>query len=757
MTMAGWHLRAGSTVQPFDRPALPLLIGSGLALAALGAALLLLGRRVSFGNAESLPERCASRPYVTLFLISFAVLFIEVLLIRYSGSQIRIFSFYKNVPLVSAFLGLGLGCCLGRGRTRHALQFLVWLLPLSVFLAHAAIAIDGYLGSWAAFGSSEHILGDVVAARPSLGQELAGQLLMSLFCAATLIAITSLFALLGRLLGDAFERVDRLSGYTVNIVGSLTGIVLFMVLSYLETPPWIWVACGLLPLLWWITGETRTIVAGVLILLNVAAVYPSYGDTVWSRYQKLVGHVVPVGPAETPSPAYLVQISDVFYQMAMDLRPAAVARLGRNPFPHYDAAFELAPNRDVVLVVGAGTGNDVAAALRAGARHVDAVDIDPAIVEMGRRHHPESPYGDPRVRVIVDDARRTFRRLLPASYDVVVFGLLDSHSQLGISSVRLDNYVFTLESLATARRLLRPGGSLIITASTFREWFRDRFAAMLTATCDTPVRIFTSGIGSTYVCQVLDPWRPSAEPEPGSRPLPTDDWPFLYLPGRMIPQAYMIAIVTLAAVSVGILYVGGLRLERFSAYHGHLFFLGAAFLLMEVYAINRLALLFGTTWLVSAVTIAGVLILVVCANLTVALWRSLPYGAAYAGLASAVLLGYFVGPSAVLGHGLGPSLLYAVVLLLPNYFAGLIFARSFRLAQASGPAIGVNVLGSVLGGWAEYATMALGIRSLALLALFFYMMALLMQQRSVSAQPFFARTGVDSRRASRRSGFWKRP
>jgi hypothetical protein len=193
--------------------------------------------------------------------------------------------------------------------------------------------------------------------------------------------------------------------------------------------------------------------------------------------------------------------------------------------------------------------------------------------------------------------------------------------------------------------------------------------------------------------------------------------------------------VLLALVSMGVLRAGGLRLERFSAYHGHLFFLGAAFLLMEVYAINRLALLFGTTWLVSAVTIAGVLILIVCANLTVEFLGPVPYGLAYAGIAGSLLLGYFVGPAAVLGRGLGPSLVYALVLLLPVYFAGLIFARSFRLAEAGGTAIGVNILGSVLGGWVEYSTMILGIRALALLALFFYLMSLLMQQRSARLNP----------------------
>jgi hypothetical protein len=281
----------------------------------------------------------------------------------------------------------------------------------------------------------------------------------------------------------------------------------------------------------------------------------------------------------------------------------------------------------------------------------------------------------------------------------------------------------------------------VITASTFRDWFRRRFAAMLAATCGTPVRAFSSGIGSTYACQIADPTRPP----PGAAALagtglagaaaalPTDDWPFLYLPRREIPRAYLVVVALLALTSVALLRAGGLTLARFGAYHAHLFFLGAAFLLMEVYAINRLSLLFGTTWLVSAVTIAVVLVLVVAANLTVELARPLPYPAAYAALAAALLAGYLVGPEAALGRGTGFALLYSLLLLLPIYFAGLVFSRSFGRASASGPAIGVNILGSVLGGWTEYATMAVGIRGLALLALAFYLASWLAQRRWAAA------------------------
>ena len=41
-----------------------------------------------------------------------------------------------------------------------------------------------------------------------------------------------------------------------------------------------------------------------------------------------------------------------------------------------------------VLILGAGSGTDVAAALRHGVEHVDAVEIDPVIIRLGRAGTP---------------------------------------------------------------------------------------------------------------------------------------------------------------------------------------------------------------------------------------------------------------------------------------------------------------------------------------------------------------------------------
>ena len=208
--------------------------------------------------------------------------------------------------------------------------------------------------------------------------------------------------------------------------------------------------------------------------------------------------------------------------------------------------------------------------------------------------------------------------------------------------------------------------------------------------------------------------------------VPTDDWLFLYLPRRGVPPAYLWVLGCLVVASVAVLRLGGLPLGSLDAAHGHLFFLGAAFLLMEVHAINRLALLFGTVWLVSGVTIAVVLLLIVAANFTVMRFPRLPYGLAYAGLAVSLGVSYWIEPSLVVGLGTAAELAFSFVLLSPVFFAGLVFARSFGAAPLAAPAMGANILGSVLGGWVEYGTMLTGVRGLVLVAAGFYALSLLM-------------------------------
>src|SRR5207249_2402495 len=102
-----------------------------------------------------------------------------------------------------------------------------------------------------------------------------------------------------------------------------------------------------------------------------------------------------------------IMVNQASFQRVLNLslesqdQNAALRRIAQ----YYDLPHQLKSDAKRVLVVGAGTGNDVAAALRADAKDVTAVEIDPTILFLGERLHPERPYADSRVRIVNDDAR----------------------------------------------------------------------------------------------------------------------------------------------------------------------------------------------------------------------------------------------------------------------------------------------------------------------------------------------------------------
>ena len=150
-----------------------------------------------------------------------------------------------------------------------------------------------------------------------------------------------------------------------------------------------------------------------------------------------------------------------------------------------DNTFYLYPYRHLkgalgdVLIVGAGNGNDVAVALSKGARHIDAVEIDPVIQAIGARDHPDHPYQDPRVSVHIDDGRAFLERS-DRRYDLIIFALPDSLTLVsGQSSLRLESYLFTLQAMQSVRRHLRAGGAFTMY-NYYRPDVFDRYAETIT-------------------------------------------------------------------------------------------------------------------------------------------------------------------------------------------------------------------------------------------------------------------------------------
>ena len=146
--------------------------------------------------------------------------------------------------------------------------------------------------------------------------------------------------------------------------------------------------------------------------------------------------------------------------------------------PHYLIPYERIGDNSLenVLIIGAGTGTDVALALTKGAQHIDAVEIDPRIYEIGKEKNPDHPYDDPRVDVQINDGRAFLERT-NTSYDLIIFALPDSMTLVaGNSQLRLESYLFTKEALETARDHLEPGGAFAMYNYYREDWLIGRLA-----------------------------------------------------------------------------------------------------------------------------------------------------------------------------------------------------------------------------------------------------------------------------------------
>jgi SAM-dependent methyltransferase len=704
------------------------------------------------------------RSLLRILLLSAEVLFLEMLLIRWIGTEVRVFAYLQNGVLVAAFLGLGLGARQARTPAR--------ILPASLALVLLALFIRDPF-RW---DLGEALIHGLTAFQDSMVWAVAGwhdlsQAVRSALVAfatgatmAMLWAIVVVFRPLGQWLGRWMDEEPRpILAYTANVLGSIVGIALFTALTSLRTPPWLWLVAGALGLVILVPlaedSRVGRFLAGVLVLAVPVAAYTAPSDdamqTVWSPYQKLVLHPwVQKHPDGTSLDCGReILVNGVFHQGLVDLDPRRQAadpvRFPRAEIPmsHYLLPYLLLPPPHRVLVAGAGTGNDVAAALRAGAEEVVALEIDPAIADWGREEHPNRPYSSPRVRVRVGDARTYFRRAAPGSFDVAWLGFLDSHTNpSAYTNIRLDHFVYTRESFEEIRRLLKPDGTVVLYFWSEAGWVGDRLARLLRDTFEVePVSLLVPassgclGHGGLLLVgggpAALDGVRRRMESNPSIRalavpwqwplktPVTTDDWPYLYLPYPTVPTYHLI-------VAAGCLILGfALRRRMFrpgEPVDGPMLLLGAGFMLLEVAGVSRAALLYGTTWTVNAYVVGALLCMVLIANLVAARWHVRPEGWPFVGLFT-TLLAVALVPTGWLAAlpDLARVLVGAAFLTLPVFFSGLVFIGLWARSERRDLAFGSNILGSLLGGLASMLSMLIGFRNLMFVALALYVAVLL--------------------------------
>ena len=652
-----------------------------------------------------------------LLLASFLMLFVELVLIRWAGAYVVYLSYFSNFILLGSFLGIGVGFL----RAKKGPDLFRWapigLVILTGLVKGLPVVIDRSGGDLIYFG-----------ALTTTGLP-AWVMLPFLF-----LATAAVMAMIAHGVAVRFAKFSPLEAYRLDIGGSLLGILAYSVLAFVGAPPLVWAVVVAALFLFLLDGP-RMVEAGALVALAALFAIGSFQDGV------------------TWSPYYRVEAS------GLDVRVNGIPhqQMTRTAGTPYDIPYGRAtgPTADV-LVIGAGNGNDVSAALRAGAARVDAVEIDPVLQRLGEDRHPERPYDDPRVEPVIDDGRAFLERT-DRTYDVIIFALPDSLTLVsGQSAIRLESYLFTREAFEAARQHLNADGVFSMYNFYRERWLLDRLGGALRevfgrSPCLDLGPVSGGDVGRFSMLSVsADPaalrcgevWQPAGEVVAPA----TDDRPFVYLRERSIPSRYLWTLgLVLGASALLVRFAGG----RFRSMGGtlDLFFMGAAFLLLETKSVVQFALLFGTTWFVNALVFAGILLTVLLAievERRVRIGRpGLLFGLLFLGL----LLAGIVPVESLLAMAVVPRFVVATALaFFPVFVANLVFAERFRDTKDPTTAFGANLLGAMVGGALEYASLVTGYRALLVVAAALYALAWLTggrkigkgTERAVAAQPEFA-------------------
>ncbi|HEX5069276.1 MAG TPA: hypothetical protein VFV78_03600 [Vicinamibacterales bacterium] len=733
------------------------------------------------------PSETSAIAGAELFLVSLLVLFLELACIRWFPAHVLYLTFFSNGVLLASFLGMSIGCLLA-GRARNYLTLTAPMLFVAMLAAQAVGAERDALQSVLRVGDPHAPQLVFFGTEYSADDPTRVVIPMEALAGFFFLAVALIMIGPGQELGRALNRVsDRLRAYSLNIAGSLVGILLFAACSFWELSPVWWFgliglavayfvfAAGAVrgrPERWRFLPWVLPCLMGALVMAAktsgvVTDQGRAIGEHVWSPYYRV----------DYDAPGRAISVNLIGHQSMVSRDDHA------NPSYAYALPYLLrrdsggAPFQDV-LIVGAGSGNDVSRALAWGVRSVDAVEIDPAIQRIGRRDHPDHPYQDPRVSVHIGDGRN-FLRVAQKQYDLIVFALVDSlvlHS--GYSNIRLESFMFTREAMADARAHLKPGGVFVMYNYFRQGWIVDRLSQglhetfqsdpiILTLPFQDEIRPETQGGFTILMAGATQGLReafgahggywlapgvaPSTATSNGFQVQPpvrddswirlaparlvaaepmrdaTDDWPFLYLREPMIPAVSARGMAVMGALALAMFAIVARtepREDRTWRPNPRMFFLGAGFMLVETKAVVHMALLFGSTWMVNSIVFAGVLLMILAANAFVHNRRPASLTPYYAGLLVALACNALVPLDSLLGLA-RPWQITASGLLAftPILFAGVIFAVSFGGSARPDRDFSANVAGAMAGGLAENASMLLGFQYLTLVIAACYLLS----------------------------------
>jgi SAM-dependent methyltransferase len=671
--------------------------------------------------------------FIRIFGVSWLVLFCEIMSVRWLGMEIRVLRAFPNLVVIIALVATSAGLLVppvkDRGNKKDVLSGVIafFILMISVIFSVPLGLADSSI-------KTDHPAPEVVLS--------AVALLVVSGC------LYILFKLLGKLLAAEFDKLKPIVAYSSNLLGSIAGGLTFMIISMLSVPPYFWLAfVGCVALLLY----RRLYIFGITVICVVASVF-IYSGVDFSPYSKITIKPAPESVrAVNGRDSFLLYSNNLFFNAGLSVDK--VDRLSEIQDDNSDVTgmkiyfkqmrvpLTFQSVHDDVLVLGSGPGNDVAYALKCGAKHVDAVEIDPVIVKVGREKHPDHPLIDSRVTVFIEDARE-FLRYSKKQYDLIEFAFLDPGNTVDSASlVRVDNFVYTVESIKSVLNHLKPNGlaTLWFGASSTDSFINQRLYKTIEVATGKPPIAYThkDGLG------ILLLFGPGAHSLPSTlansadllvyppagmimnEPVMTDDWPFLYLalqPFGLLIYALLLFVAVVVPVLLMVFSKADAKISKPD--WGVMFFLGLGFMLMETKSITQLSLLFGATWLVSSVVILFVLVFAFGANTLASTRDFKSIGWLYAGLVLSLAFGYFWQmPTAGTEHPWLGAFITCAVACLPVFFGSFIFSICFKRATSNIAFLSANLIGVAIGGLTENICMFSGIKFLGILALFIYGLA----------------------------------
>lgn len=685
-----------------------------------------------------------------LFLLSFVSLFLELLLIRWLSSDFRSLCVFKTFPLATCLVGLGAGAAMAQNRP--AAEKLFNQFPFAFYICVIVTKVLAVWGFSELYFPSANLYQwtDLMG---TMGSEFATYQLFYMVFLAILLAPTFYVCMaLGAGIGILFNEVPPLKAYCINIGGALAGSIIFTACAFAYLPLWsLFIVPAAVAIIYLKDNSRRfKIRSALLLILAVVAVYwpirgPVGMETKWSPYARIDTYpVVAEKGQEKKDVGVLVNVNHIYHQFffpehdfgeGWKIDKAIQDRVDKRK-GYYAFPYTFKPNPEDVLILGAGTGQDVREAVKNGAKSIDAIEIDPLIIALGKKQNPS--YSDPKVNIVNDDARHYVAHS-NKKYDLILLACLDSSALSGMpSSVRVDSFVHTKESVANSAKLLKPDGLLVMSfGAGGANWLRDRVARTMKAALGYPPVVLH---GEEFYFIAGNPVKEGTLVVPETKQFPrvqpdynssdrilTDDWPFMYMASTGLDMPFLLVILEVIILA---LFAGRRLFFSKEDKYWTMFCLGAAFLLVELGAITRLSLLFSATWLTSSVVINSILVMILVANILVMKHRQVfdkNIHLCFAFLMATLIGSFFVPEEAVLslnnsvdysGHAL-----LTFITLLPCFGAAIVFATLFAKVRSPARALAFNLYGCVAGAMLEYLSNQLGIRNLVLLSLVLYLAA----------------------------------